>query len=108
MLFRSDVPITAHIVYRPSLFRRLVALEKKMGISPEERYQDDPLAVAEEIYVTGVRLRNAPIAPDREIIVQVQELPLQRVLLFPVIKPALKAGQVATSTAGVPRVRMDL
>ena len=33
-------------------------LEKKMGIGPEERHEEDALAVAEDVYITGVRLRN--------------------------------------------------
>ncbi|KAI9446590.1 VRR-NUC domain-containing protein [Lactarius indigo] len=47
-----------HLVYRPSLSRRLTMLEKKMGISPEERHEEDQLAVAEDVYITGARLRN--------------------------------------------------
>lgn len=33
-------------------------LEKKTGIDPEERHEEDALAVAEDVYITGVRLRN--------------------------------------------------
>ncbi|KAH9060002.1 VRR-NUC domain-containing protein [Lactarius vividus] len=47
-----------HLVYRPSLSRRLTTLEKKMGIDPEERHEEAPLALAEDVYITGVRLRN--------------------------------------------------
>src|SRR5882757_755994 len=102
-----------HVVYRPSLFRRLAALEKNLGISPEERHQDDPLAVAEDIRIPGVRIWNAPAAPDQGHVAQ--ELPpdtqakaKQRVLLFPVVQPALKASGVATPTAGILGVRISL
>ncbi|KAI9466069.1 VRR-NUC domain-containing protein [Lactarius psammicola] len=50
--------IITRSVYRPSLSRRLTALEKKMGISPEERHEEDPLAVSKDVHITGVRLRN--------------------------------------------------
>lgn len=99
-----------HVVYRPSLFRRLTALEKKLGISPEERHQDDPLAIAEDIYITGVRIWNAPAASDQgqmgqEQPPETQAKARQRVLLFPVVKPAPK---VATPTVGVLGVRISL
>ncbi|KAI0295465.1 VRR-NUC domain-containing protein [Russula brevipes] len=95
-----------HLVYRPSLSRRLTVLEKKMGINSEERHQDDPLPVAEDVYITGVRLRNPPAVPDREDIKQgppfdMQAKAKQGVLPFPVVKPALKISDVATPTAGV-------
>jgi hypothetical protein len=81
-------------------------LEKKMGINSEERHQDDPLPVAEDAYITGVRLRNPPAVPDLEEITQgppfdMQAKAKQGVLPFPVVKPALKTSDVATPTAGV-------
>jgi hypothetical protein len=107
-------PIITRVVYRPSLSRRLTALEKKMGIGPEERHQDDPLARAKDVYVTGVRLRNTPTAVDKKTMAQ--ELPIdmpakttQGVLFFPVVKPASVAvKQVATPTVGALGVRMIL
>jgi hypothetical protein len=33
-------------------------LEKKMGIDPDGRHEEDSLAVPEDVYITGVRLRN--------------------------------------------------
>ena len=36
-------------------------LEKKMDIDPEERHVEDALAVAEDVHITGVRLRNPTI-----------------------------------------------
>jgi len=111
-------PIVTHVVYRPSLSRRLSALEKKMGISPEERHPDDPLAVTKEVYITGVRLRNAPAAVDRKPMAQEPPLDMptkavQSVLPFPVVKAALRAKRVAMPPIGalgsrVRRVRMIL
>ena len=36
-------------------------LEKKMGIGPEERHEEDALAVADDVHITGVRLRNPTV-----------------------------------------------
>lgn len=86
-----------HLVYRSSLFRRLTALEKKLGIDAEERHQDDLLAIAEDIYITGIRIRNTPASLDPEHMAQkmppdMQTKENQRVLLFPVVKPAIKVS----------------
>jgi hypothetical protein len=83
-----------------------------MGISPEERHQNDPLTCAKDVYVTGVRLRNTP-AEDKKM-AMAQELPLgmpaktmQGVLFFPIVKPAaVRVKEVATPTVGVVGVRM--
>jgi hypothetical protein len=98
-------PIITIVVYRPSLSRRLTALEEKMGISPEERHED-LMPVAKEVFITGVRLRNAPAVLDQKL--TVQELPpdmptkaMQGVLPFPVVKPALRAKQATVGTLGV-------
>jgi hypothetical protein len=108
---RELKPTITHVVYRPSLSRRLTALEKKLGISPEERHQNDPLTCAKDVYVTGVRLRNTP-AEDKKLMAQ--ELPpgmpaktMQGVLFFPIVKPAaVRVKQVATPTVGAFGVRM--
>ncbi|KAI0282107.1 VRR-NUC domain-containing protein [Russula aff. rugulosa BPL654] len=94
-----------HLVYRSSLFRRLTALEKKLGINAEERHQDDLLAIAEDIYITGIRIRDTPAPLDQEHMVQkvppdTHTKEKQRVLLFPIVKPASK---VATPADGVLR-----
>jgi hypothetical protein len=98
------------VVYRASLSRRLTALEQKLGISPEERHQDDPLAVAEDIYITGDRIWNAPASSDqgREQSPNSQTKAKQRVLLFPVVQSALKGSEVTTPTTGVLGVRISL
>jgi hypothetical protein len=110
---RELKPIITHVVYRPSLSRRLTALEKKLGIDPEERHQDDPLARAKDVYVTGVRLRNTPADVDQKTMAQ--EIPLdtpakaiQGLLFFPVVKPAVRVKQVAPPMVGVLGVRSIL
>jgi len=97
-----EAPITPHVVYRPSLSRRLTALEKKMGINPEERHQDDPLSIAEDVYITGVRLRGVHAASELPLATPAEAK--QSALPFPVVKP--KARQVAPPTTGVLGVRM--
>jgi hypothetical protein len=85
-----------------------------MGISPEERHQNDPLTCAQDVYVTGIRLRNTPAAEDKKTMAQ--ELPLgmpakatQGVLFFPIVKPAVvRVKQVATPTVGGFGVRIIL
>jgi Fanconi-associated nuclease 1 len=69
-----------------------------LGINEEERHQDDLLAIAEDIYITGIRIRNTPAPLDQE---------KQRVLLFPVVKPAIMAS-VATPANGILGVRISL
>ncbi|KAI9460027.1 VRR-NUC domain-containing protein [Russula earlei] len=88
-----------HIVYRPSLSRRLTALEKKMGISPEERHQDDPLSVAEDVSITGIRLRSILAVPEPPLDTPAEGK--QRVLPFSVVKPTFKTRQVTAPAAGV-------
>ncbi len=83
-----------------------------MGISAEDRYQDDLLAVAEDIHITGTRIRNTPLPLDQEYMTQklssdTQTKGKQRVLLFPVAKLALKATEVATPATGVLGVRIS-
>ncbi len=83
-----------------------------MGISAEDRYQDDLLAVAEDIHITGTRIRNTPLPLDQEHMTQklssdTQTKGKQRVLLFPVAKLALKATEVATPATGVLGVRIS-
>ena len=98
-------PIITHVVWRPSLSRRLSALEKKLGINPEEQHEEDPLTSPEEVHITGVRLRNAPTTQDQK------NAPVKRtqgVLPFPVVKPALRVKQVATPAIGALGVRMSL
>ena len=98
------------VVYRASLSRRLTALEQKLGISPEERHQDDSLAVAEDIYITGDRIWNAPVSSDqgRDQSPNTQTKAKQRVLLFPVVQSALKGSEVTTPATGVLGVRVSL
>lgn len=79
-----------------------------MGIDEEERYQDDPLAVAGDIYITGIRIRNTPAPLDRNYMEHTQTKEKQRVLLFPVVKSALKARGVVTPATGVLGVRISL
>jgi hypothetical protein len=76
-----------------------------MGISPDERHQEDLLAVPENVHIIGVRLRNAVVSvQDQDSIAQ--ELPIdmppkakQSVLLFPVVKSTRKRTQDATLIA---------
>ena len=80
-----------------------------MGIDAEERHQDDLLAIAEDIYITGIRIRNIPAPLDQEHVAQkmppdTQTKEKQSVLLFPVVKPVIK-GSVATPTNGILGVR---
>jgi hypothetical protein len=80
-----------------------------LGIDAEEQHQDDLLAIAEDIYITGIRIRNTPAPLDQEHTVQkmppdTQTKEKQRVLLFPVVKPAIKAS-VATPANGILGVR---
>jgi fanconi-associated nuclease 1 len=87
-------------------------LEKKLGIDEEDRHQDDLLAIAEDIYITGIRIRNTPAPLDQEHMAQkippdTQTKEKQRVLLFPVVKPAIKAS-VATPANGILGVRISL
>ena len=111
---RELKPTITDVVYRPGLSRRLTVLEKNLGISPEERHQNDPLTCAKDVYVTGVRLRTALAAEDQKTMAQ--ELPLgmpakamQGVLFFPIVKPAaVRVKQVATPTVGALGVRMIL
>ena len=98
-------PIITHVVYRSSLSRRLTALEKKLGIGPEERHEVDPLTNPENMHITGIRLRNAPTTQDQKTTTQGLSLnaPVkgtQGVLPFPVVKPALRVKQVATPAIG--------
>jgi hypothetical protein len=107
-----NFPNHHHVVYRSSLFRRLTALEKKLGISAEERHQDDLLAIAEDTCITGIRIRNTPAPLDQEHMSQkmppdTQTKEKQRVLLFPVVKPATKPS-VATAANGILGVRISL
>jgi Fanconi-associated nuclease 1 len=107
-----NFPNHHHVVYRSSLFRRLTALEKKLGISAEERHQDDLLTIAEDTCITGIRIRNTPAPLDQEHMAQkmppdTQTKEKQRVLLFPVVKPAIKA-RVATAANGILGVRISL
>ncbi|KAI0306703.1 hypothetical protein B0F90DRAFT_1814554 [Multifurca ochricompacta] len=95
-----------HLVYRPGLSRRLTALEKKMGISPDERHQEDLLIAAEDVYIKGIRLRNAAAASDRKKMEQVPQLDTvkkakQSILPFIVVKSALKTMQEAAPIADV-------
>jgi hypothetical protein len=77
-----------------------------MGISPDERHQEDPLAVPENVYITGVRLRNtAAAAPDQDNMAKdlLLDTPIkgkQSVLPFPVVKLARKSTQDAIPVAG--------
>jgi Fanconi-associated nuclease 1 len=80
-----------------------------LGIDEEERHQNDLLAIAEDMYITGIRIRNIPAPLDQEHMVQkmppdTQTKEKQRVLLFPVVKPAVRAGEAA----GVLGVRISL
>jgi len=109
---RELKPIVTLVVYRLSLSRRLTALEKKLGISPEERHEVDPFTNPEKVHITGVRLRNAPITQDRKTTGQepshntpVQGM--QGVLSFPVVKPAIRVKQVANPAIGALGVRMS-
>ncbi|KAH9001406.1 hypothetical protein EDB92DRAFT_1964438 [Lactarius akahatsu] len=78
-----------HLVYRPSLSRRLTALEKRMGIGPEERHEEAPLAVAEDVYITGVRLRNpAAIQTTQQPPLNTPTKVKQSILSFTVAKTA--------------------
>ena len=110
--FNIQYSIHHRVVYRSSLFRRLTALEKKLGIDAEERHQDDLLAIAEDIHIIGIRIRNTPAPSDQERMVQkmppdTQTKGKQSVLLFPVVKPAVK-GEVTTLANGVLGVRISL
>jgi len=84
-----------------------------MGISPEERHQNDPLTCAKDVYVTGVRPRNTP-AEDKKTMAQepppgMPAKTMQGVLFFPIVKPAaVRVKQVATPTVGALGVRMIL
>jgi len=84
-----------------------------LGIDAEERHQDDLLAIAEDIYITGIRIRNTPAPLDQEHMAQkmppdTQTKEKQRVLLFPVVKPAIEASEVATPANGILGVRISL
>ena len=85
-----------------------------MGIDAEERHQKEQLAIAEDIYITGIRIRNTSAPLDQEHMVQkvlpdMQTKEKQRVLLFPVVTPVIKAStKVATSANGVLGVRISL
>ena len=86
-------------------------MEKKLGISAEERHQDDLLAVSEDIYITGIRIRSTSAPLDQEYTAQkmppdTQTREKQRVL-FPVVKPADKASEVATPANGILGVRIS-
>ena len=102
-------PNDHRVVYRASLSRRLTKLEQKLGIGPEERHQDEPLAVADDIYITGDRIWNAPASSDqgRGQPPNIQTKAKQRVLLFPIVQSALK-GEVTTPTTGDFGVRISL
>ena len=81
-----------------------------MGINAEERHQDDLLAIAEDVYITGFRIRDTPAPLDQEHMVKkvppdTHTKEKQRVLLFPVVNPASK---VTTPADGVLRVRISL
>jgi hypothetical protein len=83
-----------------------------LGVSAEERHQDDLLAIAEDIYITGIRIRNTPAPSDQEHMAQkmppdTQTKEKQRALLFPVVKPAIKAS-VTTPANGILGVRISL
>ena len=83
-----------------------------MGIDAEERHQDDLLTIAEDIYIIGIRIRNtsAPLDPDhiaQKMPPDTQTKGKQGVLLFPVVKPAIKAS-VATPANGILGVRISL
>jgi hypothetical protein len=104
-------PIITLVVYRLSLSRRLTALEKKLGISPEERHEVDPFTNPEKVHLTGIRLRNTPNTQDRKTTGQEpsHDTPvkvMQGVLSFPVIKPATRVKQVANAAIGALGVRM--
>ena len=110
---RELKPIITHVVWRPGLSRRLSALEKKLGINPEEQHEEDPLTSPEEVHITGVRLRNAPTTQDQkntshELLLNAPVKRTQGVLPFPVVKPALRVKQVATPAIGALGVRMSL
>lgn len=104
--FKYLIPNHRHIVYRSSLFRRLTALEKKLGINTEEQHQGDPLAIADDIYITGIRIRDTFTPLVQEHMVQgmppdTQTREKQRVLLFPVVKPGIRASKIADGVLGV-------
>jgi hypothetical protein len=80
-------------------------LEKKMDIGPEERHEEDPLAVAEDVYITGVRLRNATAVQTT------QQPPLvtpakvkQTILSFTVAKTTVKIEKEAKLVSSSQRV----
>jgi hypothetical protein len=81
-------------------------LEKKMGIDPEERHEEDALAVAEDVYITGVRLRNPttvqvmqqpPLCTPRKV--------KQSTLSFTVAKTTVKIEKVPKLASSSQRVR---
>ncbi|KAI0273485.1 hypothetical protein BC834DRAFT_210888 [Gloeopeniophorella convolvens] len=98
-----------HLVYRSSLSRRLTALEKKLGVGPDERHQEDPLVVAEDIFITGVRLRlPQPVPGTSKVDRNVDRKPpldspsKQSTLPFTVIKSTLKSEQKPILLTDVP------
>jgi hypothetical protein len=84
-----------------------------LGIDAEEQHQGGLLAIAKDMYITGIRIRNTPAPFDQEHIAQkvppdTQTKEKQRMLLFPVVQPAIKAGEVATPANGILGVRISL
>jgi len=75
-----------------------------MGIAPEERHEEDALAVAEDVYITGVRLRNPPgiqtmqqppFGPPRKV--------KQSTLSFTVAKTTVKIEKAAKLVSNLQR-----
>ena len=80
-------------------------LEKKMGIGPEERHEEDPLAVAEDVYITGVRLRNlAEVQTTQQIPLNTPRKVKQTILSFTVAKTTAKTEKEAKLASSSQRV----
>ena len=80
-------------------------LEKKMDIAPEERHEEGALAVAEDVYITGVRLRNPPgIQTTQQPPFGTPRKVKQSTLSFTVAKTTVKIEKAAKLVSSSQRV----
>ncbi len=67
-----------------------------MGIGPEERHEEDPLAVPEDVFITGVRLRNpAAVETTQQPLLGTPTKAKQSILSFTVAKTIVKIEKKA-------------
>ena len=76
-----------------------------MDISPEERHEEDPLAVAEDVYITGVRLRNpTAVQTTQKLALDTPTKVKQTILSFNVAKTTVKIEKQAKLALSSQRV----